>query len=200
MTRSTIYWVSALPLLVFGIAVLKWVSTDAGHPPINETSKPVAARSPLSGLRLSDNSRPDSSPDIIVQKVTPQQNNGTKPPTPPTVFGTDMSVIGTPFSVSASVRTMCKRDNIICPEVYKKLSQLVQEPRDNAWASQTETNIQGQIESLGPDKYVIRNLECRTSVCAVEVSSTDSQYLGMQYYYMVKYSLSQNLGTVISQQ
>ncbi|SRR6266404_3925032 len=195
MTRSTIYWVSALSLLVFGIAVLRRASTGAGHPPIYKTSKPMAAPSPLLGPRPSDNSRPDNSPDVIVHEVTPQKNAGTKPPTLPAVFGTDMSVIGTAFSVSASVTTTCKRDKIMCPEVYKKLSQLVEEPRDNAWASQTEANIQGQIESLGLDRYSIRNLECRTSVCAVEVESTASQYLGIEFYYMVKYSLTQGLAT-----
>jgi hypothetical protein len=192
--RSTIWWVSAFGLLAFGIAVLAWVSTGAGHTRTIETSKP-SVRSPSPGLRSSEKSRNDGRANLIAQRVTPQKNNITQPPLPSVVLGTDMSVIGTPFSTSVSSLTKCERGNDICTEVYAKLSQLAREPRDNAWASQTETNIQNQIESLGLDKFAIRNLECRTSVCAVEVSSTEGQYLGMQYYYMVKFGLSQNLAT-----
>jgi hypothetical protein len=106
------------------------------------------------------------------------------------VFGTDSAVIGTPFPVSASVTARCTRDKIVCPHVYKKLAQFTQESRDNAWAAQEEADIQTQIESLGPDKYSIRNLECRTTICAVEVSSSvPERYLGMNYYYMVKFGL-----------
>ncbi len=71
----------------------------------------------------------------------------------------DESVVGQQFTVSASVKEGCKRDTI----------GMVREPRDVVWAATMEEKIQAVVDSQGPGKYVVRNLECRTSTCILEV-------------------------------
>jgi hypothetical protein len=205
MTRASRYWTAAIVLVVVAVAVqqerfkgaIPIASHEAGYNPVARVPSSDLGKS--DGVKHESSSMPHpsgadaaSSPVAGQTLVNPHANEGEHSRQ---VFGTDQSVIGTPFSVSASVTTRCTRDKGICRVVYKKLAEFAEEPRDNAWASEAEANIQNQIESLGSDKYSIRNLECRTSICAVEVSSSSNQYLGMAYYYMVKYSLSQDLGT-----
>jgi hypothetical protein len=206
MTRASRYWTAAIVLVVLGVA-LQHVTSKGARPIANgEPEDHAVGRVPSTNLdqsngvkaELSSGSHPSgadraSGPVAGQTLVNPDTTEGKHARQ---VFGTDRSVIGTPFAVSASVATMCTSDKIICPHVYKKLAGFTEEPRDNAWASEAEADIQNQIESLGPDKYSIRNLECRTTICAVEVSSVSDHYLGMAYYYMVKYGLSQDLGTI----
>ena len=129
----------------------------------------------------------------VKKKSAPSETTSVSVPQNRTVI--DRSVIGMRFAISDSVNATCKHDPIVCPRIFRALEALAQEPRDTAWATQTEANLQHQIEALGPDKYVIRNLECRTSICAAEVSSVFGQYFGLGYYYDVKYSLLDGLAT-----
>jgi hypothetical protein len=196
MTRASRYWTAAIVVVVLGVAFQQEIFKGA---------KPIAAphlarsngmkHEPLTAPHYSGADRPSGPVAGPTPVAAPADTNGGE--NARQVFGTDRSLIGTPFSVSQSVAATCARDKIICPRIYKKLAEFTKEPRDNVWASQEEANIQNQIESLGPDKYSIRNLECRTTICAVEVSSNPSDhYLGMAYYYMVKYGLTQDLGTI----
>src|SRR5882724_1930123 len=200
MTRASKYWTSAIVLVVLGVALQQEFSngsnTKAGNTAVARASSRDLSQSdgvkdePISVLHPSGADKPSRPAGQTLVNSKANEDKDMRQ-----VFGTDRSVIGTPFSVSASVTASCTLDKIVCPRVYKKLAEFANEPRDNAWAAQEEANIQNQIESQGPDKYSIRNLECRTTICAVEVSSISNQYLGMAYYYMVKYSLSQDLGT-----
>jgi hypothetical protein len=54
---------------------------------------------------------------------------------------------------------------------------MAQEPRNIACAHNTEALIQGEVLSEGPGIYSIRNIECRSSICAVEVESTADAYI-----------------------
>jgi hypothetical protein len=86
-----------------------------------------------------------------------------------TISGIDESVVGQAFQVSASVREGCTRDAIECPLVMDSVARMIKEPRDIDWAAKMEEKIQGAVDIQGPGKYVIRNLECRTSICILEV-------------------------------
>ena len=56
----------------------------------------------------------------------------------------------------------------------KDLSKFAQEPRDPPWSSEVERRLRDYL-GTEPGKYAIRNVECRTSLCAVEVASIYSQ-------------------------
>jgi hypothetical protein len=205
MTRASKYWAAAIVLVVLGVALqrgfyLKRANSIGNDGPGKDAVARVSTRDlsrsdgakgePISVSLPSGADKPSGPAGQSLANSDTNEGKGTRQ-----AFGTDRSVIGTPFSVSAAVTDRCRFDKIVCPLIYKKLAEFANEPRDNAWAAQEEANIQNHIESQGPDKYSIRNLECRTTICTVEVSSISDQYLGMPYYYMVKYSLSQDLGT-----
>jgi hypothetical protein len=54
---------------------------------------------------------------------------------------------------------------------------MAQEPRDPAWAPDMETKLQDLVMAE-PNKFSIRDIECRMSLCAVEVASVYGPYLG----------------------
>jgi hypothetical protein len=82
------------------------------------------------------------------------------------------------FRMSDSVRTECNKDHLSgndsdCVAMNRDLTILAEQPRDEAWAKRTEQAFREWIKSNG-SKYTIRSLECRQTLCAVEVSSTTS--------------------------
>jgi hypothetical protein len=83
------------------------------------------------------------------------------------------AVIGRPFKISPSVQAGCKE--VTCPELEADLAKFAQQPRDPAWASEMEARLEDYIENSEPNKYQIRNIECRTSMCYVEVASIYGQ-------------------------
>jgi len=89
------------------------------------------------------------------------------------------AVIGRPFKISPSVEAGCKV--ITCPEMDRDLAKFAQQARDPAWASEMEARLEDYIETSEPNKYQIRNVECRTSMCYVEVASIYGQLLPPQY-------------------
>ena len=89
--------------------------------------------------------------------------------TNPHGIGIDKSVKGQTFEISASVKEGCKSDAVECPLVMASVGRMAEEPRDMDWAAKMEATIQSAFDSQGPDKYVIRNVECRTSICILEV-------------------------------
>lgn len=96
------------------------------------------------------------------------------------------SQIAHAFEVSASVREGC--DRIIreklngeqhCRMARTELEKLQSEPRDEVWAAETEARMRDTIdqtpgESAG--RYTIRALECRRSLCAIEIASLMNPY------------------------
>jgi hypothetical protein len=84
-------------------------------------------------------------------------------------LGIDRSVVGQPFQLSPSVIQSCKSDGVECRLMMKSVAEMVQQPRDIDWATRMEAKLQASVDVEGPDKYVIRNLECRTSTCLLEV-------------------------------
>jgi hypothetical protein len=89
----------------------------------------------------------------------------------------DKTVIGRSFQVSNSVDSRCKHEPSLCADVLRNLAKLASEPRDNRWAAEMEKLIQTNITEQEQKQYSIRNIECRMSVCAVEVASIFGPYL-----------------------
>ena len=96
-------------------------------------------------------------------------------PTAP--MGVDTTVMGRSFQISNSVESRCEHEPNLCSDVLRNLAKLAQEPRDNIWAADMEKLIRANIEEQGQNKYLIRNIECRTTVCAVELASIFGPYL-----------------------
>lgn len=80
------------------------------------------------------------------------------------------SVIGNPFPTSASVQDSCKK-NPDCDRVNAGLKEMAEEPRDVSWATNMEDQLRDYSASFGSGKYTIRAVECRESLCAIEVAS-----------------------------
>jgi hypothetical protein len=59
-----------------------------------------------------------------------------------------------------------------CRRVRTILATMSLEPRSTAWADAMETSLQKWIESLEPDGFTFRNVECRLSWCVIEAGST----------------------------
>ena len=93
-------------------------------------------------------------------------------------------VIGRPFPMSPSVEGPCRKEiakdpkTASCDRVLDLLSAMAREPRDPAWAFEAETRLRDLINA-NPKLFTIRAIECRTSLCAIEVASTYGQYLGV---------------------
>jgi hypothetical protein len=86
----------------------------------------------------------------------------------------DPSVVGRPFPISASVRPVCSGNGDIDCELDDSLTRFSQEPRDGNWAPSVEERVRSIVESRNPG-FAIRNLECRATLCAMEVESSQGQ-------------------------
>jgi hypothetical protein len=126
---------------------------------------PSDSSKPYSQL-AAERSAPNSSSPL----VTPEEHRPANPGVFPTASALDESVVGTPFPMSRSVALGCKRDHF-CDELREDLDKMKMEPRDVVWATDMEARIQEYVASLGPDKSLVRDVECRTTFCAVEVTS-----------------------------
>jgi hypothetical protein len=178
MNKANTIGIILIALLVVGAAL--GLRSHKSPAPDAPSSIPSSLSIPVTSTDLAQASNGKSPvEETPAPKVTEPPKTDDVPLTPVNVLKLDSSVIGTPFPVSASVEKGC-RDNQ-CDEVRKQLARMAQEPRDVAWASEMEMAIQQNVESRGPDKFLIRSLECRSSICAVETVSPDGQYLGPAY-------------------
>jgi hypothetical protein len=88
----------------------------------------------------------------------------------PLPSGIDESVVGQAFQISASVRDGCVGENIECPLVMASVAKMVSEPRDIEWAARMEEILQAAADKAGYGKFSIRNVECRASICILEIA------------------------------
>jgi hypothetical protein len=116
--------------------------------------------------------------------------------TEPTLSGIDESVVGHAFQISASVRAGCKSDAVECPLVMASVAKMAEEPRDIDWATKMEEKIQAAVDMQGPGKYTIRNLECRTSICILELENRVPGAFGGRYEKVIASSLRPNAMTI----
>jgi hypothetical protein len=83
---------------------------------------------------------------------------------------------GGPFVMSSSILSACNDPGIkgahICDRLYADLAQIAKEPQDDTWSSDMEEKLQAYVERTFKDAS-IRNIDCRTSFCAMEVQTGD---------------------------
>jgi hypothetical protein len=83
---------------------------------------------------------------------------------------------GGQFVMSNSILVACNDPGIkgahTCDRLYADLAQITKEPRDVTWASDMEEKLQAYVEQTFKDAS-IRNIDCRTSLCAMEVQTED---------------------------
>ena len=100
---------------------------------------------------------------------------------------TPRSVIGRPFPVSATVlssRERCLKSDPHpenCNVVFRDLEQFSKESRSVPWATDMEFRLRSHVEKVGDLRYAVRSLECRTSLCALEVTFTHDVFFGLSY-------------------
>src|SRR5258708_14189178 len=153
---KTIVVAMCLGLLALGVYVFL-------RPMNRFTGVPAA----ISSKHLKPPAAPVTTPAIETQEKIVLDDNSKKSGS--TFSGIDESVVGQAFQVSASVKEGCRRDTIECPVVMDSVARMIKEPRDRDWATHVEEKIQAAVDGQGPGRYVIRNLECRTSICILEV-------------------------------
>jgi hypothetical protein len=86
---------------------------------------------------------------------------------------------GVPFPISQSVKASCEQISHLgkasCADIHAALDRLQKESRDFAWAGEMERIID-ELVAVHPG-FSVRSLVCRTTVCAVEVESTQRVFL-----------------------
>jgi hypothetical protein len=98
----------------------------------------------------------------------------------------DAARAGQAFPVSAAVQEGCDRilrEKLLgeqhCLMAKQALEKMRQERRDEPWATETEAKMRRIIEATpsgNAGHYTIRAVECRESMCAVEVASPTGPY------------------------
>lgn len=118
--------------------------------------------------------------------VTPQQSDGGDSLAPSSINAEAVDpdgLIGRPFPVSESVAADCRNllpkshEAVPCGALLPELSEMAQEPRDRVWATDMEAKLRDFVLAQ-PNNFTVRLIECRLSLCAVEVAST---YGGFPY-------------------
>lgn len=84
----------------------------------------------------------------------------------------DLSHVGRPFRVSDSVVKDCRHlMERGCQALDEFLGLMAAQSRDPDWAARTEARLARVLTRGGRRDYQIRALECRSSLCAIEVAS-----------------------------
>lgn len=93
----------------------------------------------------------------------------------------------TPIRLDPSQDAYCKRPTSADRINYKKcvwvkrlLALVSAEPRDGVWADTIESELRKWVESLASDGFTLRDIECRSSWCVLEVGSTQGSLIEMQ--------------------
>lgn len=89
---------------------------------------------------------------------------------------TSTTVVGRDFPMSPSVRTYCAVDVDCLINLLPLLDEFAQQDRAEPWARLTEEMIRDVIVHREPTHFSIRTIECRTSLCVVEVDSPDQHF------------------------
>jgi hypothetical protein len=162
-TTRKIRWLLITVVLV-GATLAVMYTQHSSRSKLQETSA-------IAGRTHSQESNPANSTETtaiaINQYQEPMANKSGKPILDFSAI--DESVVGQPFKISASVKEGCKNDTIECPLVMASIARLIKEPRDVGWAARMEDTIHATVDRRGSGEYVIRNLECRASICILEV-------------------------------
>jgi hypothetical protein len=114
---------------------------------------------------------------LAIGEQTARSQDNMQPLTATQDARTDLRVegleVGRAFPLSPSVRRECEPQpvrNYTCETLMSELAKLSAEPRDRAWASETEKRLRAGV-LRGSTEVTIRALECRQSLCAIETAS-----------------------------
>ena len=80
------------------------------------------------------------------------------------------NVVSNRFPLSPSIEAACAAVIDRCVAEHKLLESQSREREDETWATGIEAKLRAHIAAEGPD-VAVRRLECRTTVCAVEITS-----------------------------
>jgi hypothetical protein len=101
--------------------------------------------------------------------------------------GAQGSLRGVEFATSSSIveararRCINDTENTACPAISNHLRIFRGEDRDQAWAARTETALRHVVETRDGGRFVVRSVECRTTICLLEVvSPTVDAFLGIR--------------------
>jgi hypothetical protein len=186
MRTTTFYWLGAFTLAIVAIGLMRYIYTNGAPPSKIEVLQNLGAppNSIMSGRELSGDPRYGKSNDVPLANVnsfdkfatrTEPRDQAKLVPKNPSASDS-AAVIGRAFPISKAILDDCKmKRDYICNDVQEKLSEMSLEPRDSRWASEMEALIEHDIlfEEL-PGRFTIRDIECRTSLCAAQVESTFS--------------------------
>jgi hypothetical protein len=190
MLRTAAYVVAAVALIVFCIVVKhgffdgseRTAQNEAGLPFIAPVLPPQAESARVSSA-LSTNPGRLANPGLG-QRTHPSGLESSDHPAmaqPLPSIGTEASdppaVIGHRFPMSVSVESRCRQalaklgKEAPCDAWLQLLSEMAQEPRDEAWATDMEAKLRDLVMAESTP-FAIRATECRASLCAMEVAST----------------------------
>ena len=115
----------------------------------------------------------------LATKFTGTRASGSSAPTGSPVASTGEMI---PVELGASQEAGCKRtppDDRIeyeeCTSAKRLVAVMNAEPRDKPWADKTESDLSEMVESRESEGFTLRNVQCRSSFCIVEVGSTQSR-------------------------
>lgn len=162
-------------------------TSDPAHEEI--AAKPTSLSHSASPKKSDGVSRPDSMP----REISPQSVSRTKVPERPknveTVLATDEPMlvansipkrnpeVGRPFPLSDSVREACKQRKWCIDLALPLLAEFAGERREPNWAPLMEAEIGRFVAKRESDGFSLRVVECRTSLCVVEVYSPNQKAL-----------------------
>ena len=90
-----------------------------------------------------------------------------------------------PFVVSASIVAACNDPGLnavhFCKGLYADIAEMAKESRDATWAADMEEQLQEYVERDFKQSS-IRNIECQTSWCVIEVISSDHPFRAVFSY------------------
>lgn len=91
-----------------------------------------------------------------------------------------------PIKLDPSQEAYCKRATTAarihrksCAWAKRLLALMSAEPRDSVWAEKMESDLRRWVESLASGGFTLRNVECRSSWCVLEVGSTQAGTIEM---------------------
>jgi hypothetical protein len=159
------YWTAGAAIFILAITAGMRLFRVAPYQPLGQITSPTAAPNP----HQKESESADHEDALLQDRRTIRTGNDQRGRDTvsqlPSGSRTERSVIGRPFAISELMQAELRKSDVFRP-ARERLEQLAREPRDDAWAKLAEFQVQDLIVADGNS---IRNIECRTTVCAVEM-------------------------------
>lgn len=148
---------------------------EAARSPESRTSNTTKADVPIADERAVPNDGMATGRNESLQQAIENPSSSPLSTNEQSLGGTeDADRARIPFRVSDSIVRACDEyqgEQISCDRHFAVLARLKDEKRDSAWASSMEKSITSIVAA--ESGFFIRALECRASVCAMEIESTE---------------------------